>query len=62
MTNDQYEEWVVCGRLPTKLTGKPDLYIIERAMREEENPKRRVQLLKRVWESGGMHARRRGFR
>lgn len=51
MTETQYEEWVTCGRLPRDCKGKVNLYIIERALRDESETSRRVALLKRVLEA-----------
>ena len=51
MTEQEYSEWVICGRPPTKKDGRIDLYKIERALRDETDSKRRVDLLKRVVEA-----------
>ena len=51
MTEDQYQEWVCCGRLPTHRNGKVDFHTIERAMRDPHGETSdRVALLKRVAE------------
>jgi len=50
MTQDQYEEWVICGRLPRKKNRHVDLYVVERALRDEDDPSKRVSLLRRLLE------------
>ena len=48
MTEEQYDEWVLRGRLPHKKSGEIDAYAIERAMRNITNSKRRLGLVKRL--------------
>jgi len=50
MTDDEYDEWIVCGRLPHRANGRPDYHKIERALRCEPATSIRVALLKRVAE------------
>lgn len=50
MSQAEYEEWVLCGRLPRKANRKVDLYVIDRAMQAEGDGARRVALLKRLTE------------
>jgi len=51
VTETQYQEWVMCGRLPRHRNGKVDFHAIERAMREPyDETSDRVALLKRVAE------------
>jgi|SaaInl4_135m_RNA_FD_contig_21_2742075_length_3064_multi_9_in_0_out_0_6 hypothetical protein len=47
MDEEEYGEWVVCGRLPRKKSGEIDVYKIERAMRTMK-PYDRVALLRTV--------------
>jgi hypothetical protein len=56
VTHDQYEEWVTCGRMPSKPDGRPDLYKIDRALKTELDSTRRIGLLKRLMEWRDRHA------